>query len=341
MYIGIDIGYSSVKLAFGTEQHPVVQTLPVGAARRNQMATGEDDTHQIGSGFLVMVNDEEWVAGVSPGDIPGFTRIMDNDYPKSAEYLALFRAALSRVGAAIVDQVVIGLPVFQFKDEGQRAELKRRLEGRHYIRPDFVVDVRSVKVIAQPAGTLGHHLNIQASLPASERIKSDDIVLIVDPGHFSIDWVVYRRGFDTNAAGSTSTAGESIVQAAAAALSKEYGVSVRVPRLERAILAGMSVVSAGKTEIPFQKALEEQAAKIVDANLKVIRGSVRRVAESEGVDVILMTGGSAGLFAPALAEKFPESRVVVTPDNVMANARGFFKLASAAAGKRTGSVMAA
>lgn len=333
MLIGIDIGYSSVKLAFGTEKHPVVQTLPVGAARRTQMLKGDDNQFQIGSGFLVMVNDEEWVAGISPADIPGFTRTMDNDYPRSPEYLALFRAALSRVGVSVVDQVVIGLPVFQFKDDSQRLELQERLEGRHYIRPDFVVDVKSVKVIAQPAGAIGHHLNVQSELPESEQIGPDDIVLIVDPGHFSIDWVVFRRGFDTNAAGSTSTAGESIVQAAATALSKQHNTEVKVPRLERAILGGRSTVSAGKVDIPFAKALEEQASQIVEANLKVIRGSVRRVSESEGVDVILLTGGSARLFAPALEAKFPESRVIVTPDNVMANARGFFRAAASAVRK--------
>lgn len=340
MHIGIDIGYSSVKLAFGSEQHPVVQTLPVGAARRTQMLKSDDNTYQVGSGFLVMVNDEEWVAGVSPGDIPGFTRTMDKDYPKSPEYLALFRAALSRVGAPVVDQLVIGLPVFQFKDDSQRLDLQKRLEGRHYIRPDLVVDVRSVRVIAQPAGAIGHHMSVQPALPPEERIGPDDVVLIVDPGHFSIDWVVFRRGFDTNAAGSTSTAGESIVQAAAAALSQEYGVEVKVPRLERAILSGQSVVSASKVEIPFGKALEEQASQIVEANLKVIRGSVRRVSESEGVDVVLLTGGSAKLFAPALAAKFPESRVIVTPDNVMANARGFFRAAAVAARKARSTIEA-
>ncbi|MBT9136444.1 MAG: hypothetical protein DDT34_01525 [Firmicutes bacterium] len=182
-------------------------------------------------------------------------------------------------------------------------------------------------VIPQPAGALAAHMVAQGKLDRSEQIRPNELALVVDPGHFSIDWVAYRRGFKTDAAGSTQTAGEVIVQAAARELSTEHGAKVYAEDLERAILDGATTVAAGKKDVSYQAALEYQAERIIDANLRVIRASVRQLDDGQGLKVILITGGSAKLFEVPLTKAFPQSRIVVVKDSVMANARGFYQTA--------------
>lgn len=58
-----------------------------------------------------------------------------------------------------------------------------------------------------------------------------------------------------------------------------------------------------------------------------IREAVNAIANSVGeamdVENIILVGGGANLFQSALQERFPTARVVVTPEPVFANVRGF------------------
>ena len=328
MHIGIDIGYSSVKLIHGTESDPAAAIMPIGAAPRAQMKRGSDYGLDESAGQIVTIDGEEWVAGVETSLIQGFTPWMDSNYPRSAEYLALFRSALRRAGVREVQSLVIGLPVSQWKQEAERKALKGRLEGTHHIHDDLSVDVKKVEVLAAPAGALVHHLCVQRALPQDQRIEKDETVLIMDPGHFSMGWTIFKRGFDTASAGSTSNAGESIIRSTAQALSDQTGLNIRASRLEQAIALGQETVTAGLQEICFHDALEAQVQRTASANIRVISARVRHVEAERRIDVILVTGGWANLFAPTLASSFPQARIIITPDHLLANARGYHRAAS-------------
>lgn len=330
MKIGLDIGYSSVKIAFGDGKLPETRRLPVGAGPESKCGMSLTGSTAKGHGHSVTINGVPWVAGVDPGRLSDFVPIMDETYPMSDEYRGLFYAALSEVGVTEIDSLVTGLPVSHYRDEALRNNLIKMMQGRHYVRDDFVVDVKSVLVVPQPAGAFGAFTLDAVSGQAEARFDAGNSVLVVDPGHYSLDWVIYNGGFKMDSSGSTSQAGEVVVKRSAELLSKRHGVRVHPARLQDAVLAGAKPLVIGGQTIDFWQALQEVAGDIVATNLKSLRGSVRSVTDSRGVDLVLLAGGGAALFHGAIKEAFKDSTVASVRDPVMANARGFFAICSQA-----------
>lgn len=327
MRIGLDIGYSSVKLVYGTKMSPEVVRLPIGAAPMDQCVVDHNGASATGAGHEVFINNEQWIAGISPVKLEGFNSVMDDDYPTTDQYRALFYAALSEVGATEIDALVTGLPVDHFRDTRVRDSLLKLMKGRHYIRKDLTVDVKNVQIIPQPAGAFGAYTLDAMTGGAEVTLESDMAVLVVDPGHFSLDWVIYNGGFKLGSSGSTSDAGEVVVRKAAAKLTETVGVTVHASKLQDAVLSGAKPLRVGAKLIDFWPAIQDEARAIVRSNLTTLKGSIRSVSRKRGVDVVLVTGGGASLFKDALAEAFPESVVLAMRDPVTANARGFYNFA--------------
>ena len=336
MRIGLDIGYSAVKVAYddvtqaGSKNPvPALLRMPVGAAPKSKCGLSIDGGVAIGMGHVVMVNGEEWVAAVMPQALQNFVPVMDESYSRSHEYEALFKAALSAVGAPVVDCVVTGLPVSHFLDPDIKNALVERMVGVHEIRPGFTVDVKQVKVVPQPAGAYGAQLLDITNRQSRAVIDPSQTILVVDPGHFSLDWVINSHGsFKLESSGSTPTAGEAIVRRAAELLSTTYKLKIRAAKVQDVVLSGAKPLVMAGREIDIWPAMKDAAAEVVRNNLKSIRGSIREVNNTSGVDLVLIAGGGADLFQAGLAEAFPEAQVLAVRESITANARGFWVFAS-------------
>lgn len=115
--IGLDIGYSNLKLAFGKvsdnglAKPAVTRVLPTGAGRLSdlplRMGKADGDTDAL----VVNVNGEKWAAGVDQARLETSVRELHADYPASDAYRALFHAALLMGEHDSVDQLITGLPV--------------------------------------------------------------------------------------------------------------------------------------------------------------------------------------------------------------------------------------
>src|SRR5699024_4330683 len=93
MLIGLDIGYSGLKIVYGDRETPRRELiLPVGTA----------PTELVGSNFMtgqsvgeqVLVDGTQYTAAIEPGTVPGQERTLDRNYTNSVAYKALFHAAL-------------------------------------------------------------------------------------------------------------------------------------------------------------------------------------------------------------------------------------------------------
>jgi plasmid segregation protein ParM len=150
--LGIDIGYSNLKLAYG-EKGATPKTLlrPAGAAPADRFSSRFDGKAQ--DDFLhVQVNGEPFIAGVAPDRAEMWSRSLHADYPSSASYHALFHAGLLLSEVDHVDMLVTGLPVSQYLDEKRRHAIAEQMKGSHQVTPKRSVSVDAVKVIPQPVG---------------------------------------------------------------------------------------------------------------------------------------------------------------------------------------------
>ena len=188
--LGIDIGYSNLKLACGDPGgEPRVVLRPAGAAPADRLgeriaSNGEED-------FLrVLVNGEPFVAGLSPDRAELWSRELHEDYPSTASYRALFHAGLLLAELEQIDRVVTGLPVNQYLNRELRERLAEQMRGEHQITPRRKIAVGEVKVVPQPVGGFVDYV---WGLPDASEIE-DSRVLVVDPGFFSVDWVLISNG---------------------------------------------------------------------------------------------------------------------------------------------------
>ncbi|MEF1307085.1 plasmid stability protein StbA, partial [Vibrio owensii] len=150
--LGVDIGYSNLKLAIGQSgSEPKTIILPAGAGPADRMPEriggGDDETC-----LYVSVDNERWAAGVPAGRLQGWERELHPEYPTTKTYKALFHAALLMAETESIDLVVTGLPVSQFHEPQRKSDLVQRLKGVHQVTPKRSITVHDVKVLPQPAG---------------------------------------------------------------------------------------------------------------------------------------------------------------------------------------------
>lgn len=128
LFVGLDIGYSNLKLACqgSAASNPQDFILPAGAAPL------ADLPHKLGGGvddqgvMVVDVDGVRWAAGVDQSGLDG-TRQLHHDYPSTKPYKALFQAALLMSEADQVEHLVTGLPVSLALDPDCRKALVPRL----------------------------------------------------------------------------------------------------------------------------------------------------------------------------------------------------------------------
>lgn len=160
--IGLDIGYSNLKMVYGESDKEMKSIVrPAGAAPADRFGTRFDGKMQ--DDFLhVLVGETPFIAGVSSDRAAMWERPLHADYPSTDTYKALFHASLLLSEMSSVDMLVTGLPVSQFKNGEHVAEIEKRFLGTHKITQKRSVEVKAVKVIPQPVGGLLAFMNEQA-----------------------------------------------------------------------------------------------------------------------------------------------------------------------------------
>ena len=319
--VGLDIGYSNVKMVFGEKGKETTSVVfPAGA--------GPLDIYprQIGSKSvvsMVSVDGEPWVTGVNPARFDLATRVLHANYPETAEYRALFFSSLARTGMSDIDVLVTGLPVDQYLDDAKRKALEARLTGEHQIAPKRKVVVKQTVVIPQP---IGAYLDMMSAIHddrEAERIERAR-VLTVDPGFFSLDWAMIRdSAFQKNASGTSKIASSVILDEAASLISSaDFGGLFPKEDIEDAIQKGYKTVLVGAHEIDYNDYLNAASKKVSEEAMKPLLQSLRK--EVSDVNIVLLAGGGAGFYREAIEDTFPKAKIILSDDSVLANARGFF-----------------
>lgn len=320
MQAAIDIGYSNLKLASFTNGKLRTQILPAGAAPMSRLSNSVNGNPD--RGLSVMVDDTPYAAGLSPVEFQQWNRSLHEDYPSTPSYRALFHAGLLSMGATYIDYLVTGLPVSQYNDETRRQALVDQLTGVHQVTPTQRITIDRVKVMAQPAGA---YMDL---LFASEdsALLTDSRVLVIDPGFFSVDWVVIENNNLHQALSGTSTMATSmILEAVQPLIFQDHKGKVSLAKLEQAVRLGKQQIVVNGKQVALQPYLDDAVATIVPVAMDALQQSIR--SGDDGIDFVLIVGGAAALYESHIREAFPYSRIVLPADPALANVRGFGLLA--------------
>lgn len=322
--VGLDIGYSNCKVIAGDSvsgKPKLKLAMPAGAGPAHlmpQRVVDARDANQF-SGVPVLVDGQDWVAGVEHGRLQGYERALDRSYTDSDQYRASFYAALSLVESPVIDHLVTGLPVSLYSEVDVRTKLARAMTGQHEIWHGKTVTVERVSVIQQP---LGAYIDLVSEYEDVDLLDRGRI-LIIDPGFFSLDWVVIEGGeLRTSVSNTSFNAVSRVLELVNDRIYKAHGARVGVSTLEQAFRCGHSTIYGGGEKIDVRPYVTAAAAEVISGALKTMQGSLR--LEERDVDLIAVAGGGAQIVEPAVREVFSKSKITVSKDPVLANARGFW-----------------
>lgn len=324
----IDVGYGNLKAlgAFAGSPDAREIVLPAGAAPLSAMPRRSDNSADLKGGEEVLVDGTRWAAGVEQLHIQNRARMTHDDYPRTDEYHALFLAALARLGQRRVDVLVTGLPVSQFY--GPNADkliqdMRKRMQGRHMINADTQVEVGTVAVMPQPLGTF---MGLAGQPEYAQLAKDDHIrTLVVDPGFFSVDWVLMSgKSVLAKYSGTSKLATSHILTEAAELLSQEVGRVVTRDQLDAALRRQDDTLSVGfNRSCDYRATIMKVAGEVSTQVMGELKTSLRNAG---AVDLVIVTGGGSFLYRDAIAAAYPGVDAAVPDDLVLGNARGYLTI---------------
>lgn len=321
--VGLDIGYSQIKLAVGDVDHEEPQILVrpavAGPAALLSNRFSNDDAP---GGIPVLVQGAPWVACAERGLLQGATRELHADYTVTDNYRALFYAALHLTGRSVIDAVVTGLPVSHYQNVAHRKRLEAFMTQDHLVATGHHVKVLRTEVLPQPVGAYLDFLGRRADL---YDLLNEGRVVVLDIGYFSADWAILEQGqFHTLVSGSSQKAMSRLLDTAHQHITRDHDGGPGVDALEDALRHGRDTALVFGERVAIAPYLASAAREIAPEIGTRVRAAMRE--QSDNIDLILLVGGGAHLYQPAVQEAFPRGRLEAPApeDGVIANARGFW-----------------
>lgn len=312
-----DVGYGHTKFTLGRGHDDVVRCFsfpslaPMGSAVVDLMGGIKAKRQTV----IVHVDNKKYEVGPEIENALGKydERVLTENYPKTPEYLALIRGALHYMKVPQVDTLVVGLPVSHIFSHA--INLAKDLTGVHPVGGSRTVLVNSVRVLAQP---IGGYLDYAVRSGKSDQLDHQ-MNLIIDPGYFTFDFVVANGSNPIyNRSGHHDGSVSMVLDSIANDISKEYATHyTNLVAIDRGLRSGKFSVR-GK-QISLEKYMPN-AIQIVGAAIKKM---INTIGNTSDIENIILVGGGAYLFMPAIQAHFPGQEITVADDPVFANARGF------------------
>lgn len=274
------------------------------------------DTIKIDSGGTV------WEVGPDIFDLASKNevRALHENYISSEQWKVLFLGALAYMDCAVIDVLVLGLPVSHMKSKDQ---LTKIAAGIHRVG-DKEYTVKQVMVIPQPLGSLYSHI-----------IESDNFdrflntnTLIVDPGYLTFDFLV-TKGLSVNAVRSGARPGgmNAVLSTIAASISAELNISYDdLNEIDHAL--NLKEYSGQQKNRPIyvygnEVNLSAHIAKtktVIDTSMNFL---INKIVDGKDISQIIMTGGPNVIFERSIKANFPNNTIHTTKNGIFANVLGY------------------
>lgn len=321
--IAVDVGYGNTKAAFGLGAEVATHMFPSLAplAKTSNLTPANGTPFRARNVVTVAVDGARYEVGpeVSLNAAYSHTgRTLSEDFVSTPSYAALLGGALKYVGATEIERLVLGLPVHNMQKYANY--LKDRFTGEL----DFgwgPIRVDGVLPLPQPLGTLITYIQ-----QSGAHYDPDNAYLVIDVGYFTTDWVVaHGYTMDDTRSGGVPGGASRVYKQVAELIAQAEGQPVdSIERLDKAI-------REDKTFLFFKKDLVvrpylDEAIALAHQTVKEVQS---RVGRTEDIRAIILTGGGARLYAPAIQAAFPLNTIHVMDAPCFANVRGFYTIGSA------------
>ena len=316
----IDLGYGNVKytcMEKGEVQCRLFPSVAVPALSKDfdsrNLPTARMET------LVVEVNQRIYHVGPDSQSLAMDTagRELDPEYARREQYTALMKGALAYMNEPVIDYLVLGLPVSTFAKENGR--LVAVWTGRHEVPSRThsgqrrFVDVRRVIAVPQPIGTYMRAWEVGLIREGNGNI------LVVDPGYFTLDWVVLtpKSAIVHTKSGALEGGMQALVLTLQTALERATGNSIQdTAEIERAWRHGTPATLFTR-QFSLQPYMDQVEARVEGMVAEV----ARRLGDRSSIGQVIVAGGGAKVFEKALRTKFGTAAVLDQPE--FANLRGF------------------
>jgi plasmid segregation protein ParM len=320
MKVGIDIGYSAVKV----RSNIIRSTFPsvVGTPERARFSV-----HGSSSAMILDIPDTgKYLVGSGAVEQSRMIkRREDRQWIYSQEYYTLMIAAMVTLSEQLTPKlsVVTGLPVAFYSD---REELRRRFQaGEHRVTMDGrstqSFEILECRVVPQPFGALLNEVLDDEGNIADAALAEGKVGVIDCGGKTTNLLSVHRLAERVRETASVNMGGWDIVRAIRMVLQEEVPeLDLRDHEIINAVING-HVEYYGKTH-DLEKQID---AIVVPMAEQVIAEASQMWNGGANLSQILITGGSALLLGKFLLKHFQHAYIVEDP--VFGNVNGFYKFA--------------
>ncbi len=330
----VDVGYGHVKLSNGRDPQTgllLTEAFPSQSPASRKSALHSKVLSQRDT-FIISLGDRHYEVGKDVDmavEANHESEILDQDFPLSDAYAARLFGALNYMYPDLPDQIldylVLGLPMTTIRKHA--SVLQKRFTGKQVINANGdTLQINHVEVFPQPLGSYSAYLAANPPLPGKPMPKA----LVVDPGYNTVDWFVIRgmKASDTKSGAAIRGMGSVLgTIAEKLALPVEQGGAKGAQRsnpkeivrlIDQALTRGEPLVMCGNLV---------NLDDYLDAGNAIIEEAAQAVSNSVGggieIDLVIMTGGGAGMYTNAITAKFADHRVVTLDEAAFANVRGF------------------
>lgn len=330
----IDVGYGNVKYVVGHADLDKEVVCGLFPARALLPTTGDISAVQgtMRDTILVQVNSQLFEVGnkildALPTNAPIAHRVAD--YSMSPEYMALVTGALHYMydglpgNEKVIDVLVLGLPVNTY--DQHRVGLTKRMTGTFLLPGGRQVEVKDVRVFAQPFGAFFNFLydNSNSDLVKSKRFLRQ-LNLIIDPGHYTFDWLISKEMVvNTARTGAVFGGVSGVVEEIAKSIANKMGKTghqILHSKIEDALRHGIDEVGGFGEEHLISEHMSGAEVLIAQS----VASMAASVGDGGDIDNIILVGGGAKLWEPAIRKLFGSKRKILVPNNsIYANVTGF------------------
>lgn len=319
--VGLDIGYSNVKIACGDANslEPSVTVIPAYATSEPEtdLALAKKSEHET----KVYPNGNEWRVFTNR---VGHRELHDK-YHNTEMYMALFYAAIIKATEGrekVIDILVTGLPVRIANSQSERDQLAKVLTGNHEVAPGVIITVKEVVVLSQGVGIMNDVLNRDGMI-SDEDVEFSNI-LVIDPGFYSMDYVMFSRGdrkreFSGSSLNATSVIIDEMVRLLESQHPEEG--TQEAERIETALRRGEKTFNNGFRNVEIQQLVDNVTPRVVGSVVAELLNRTRSVGP---IHIIISAGGASGFYDAPIKDAFRQARVIQSPYPVASNSIGYW-----------------